>query len=1011
MGSSKLLSTFSFLLFIVSSYLHSQDIGIKNGYPFSIPLDDTIKSDYFPNFPSEEAGKHGFVTKTDDGNLKFTDGTQARFFGTAVALKAAFPDSLQAITTAQHLKKLGVNLLRLEDIDNIYSWGQQYSFLEVINGKRLNDEQMRKLDWFIYQLKKNGIYSYITLQSARSAGIEDGIPFADSVLWKGTGMYQIFPQARAAHKTVCNLLLNHINPFTNKAYKDEPALAMIEIMNIGSYTSLDRRQMLNYNKAGYTLCYNHSRRVDTLFAEFLQKKYGSTAQIRNAWATQIPQGGFPNLLKEGGFEGEFEKYWSVFSNEATVTPILINNDSVPEGTFAMQLRIRNTKGNLYAAYMAQAVEMQFNKLYLLSFKAKCSNAQGREIIVQNNEAIDGGLYAGTSKKIMVAPFWQKHEIPMLLPIKPTAPIAIYFYFGDVDGELKFDDLQIREVEPAGLLPAESVEMNNIVRIPRGNDANYLVNSKRVQDQYEFYNFLDKDYQTDLTNHIRDIIGAKQLLAGFGAYWASDICDALKQRYNDVSQVSTYWDYAGNDNNNRWLINNYSPIRSYGYATSIYDIASKAHEKQPLIASVQTVFPNRYMSELALFVPSYGLHQEWDGIIWNYYLQGFSDTEQNVVDSAQWSQHSKNPALMSMMPSMANIFRNGLVKKALNTLKIQQSESRANLIPRMENFWGNYAIPTYFPGYAMVMNKVVIDSINAQNPSQVNDIGFPAQTPGEIVTDTREIDWEYNSGVLTVNSPTVQAASGFLARSSGAITDNMSVTSSTQNETATIVWTGVLPNQKLDSVGRTFLTVSSRSEPSDWKWLDSSRAEGWGKAPMLMDVVKARIAFKLNQSVKAVRVLPLDEKGQKLSEPFFATKSGDEFRITIDQSQTKTPWFSLEQQDNTNSVEDLQNENGLNTGVVADSYNLNIMPNIVQNNVKIKLENKFLEKSIHDLPIANSKIELINSLGQTVALLHKGLFYAGSGVIADLSQFENGSYFIKFSCNKGSSILKPIIIQK
>ena len=151
----KIFSTI-FSLLISFNFVFSQGIGITNSYPFNIPLDDTTQSEYLPNYPKEIAGKHGFLLKTDDGNFKFEDGTPVKFFGTALSFGAAFPDSLSAINTAGHLRKLGINLVRFEYIDNIYSWGQSFSFLDVSSGRKLHEEQMKKLDWFIYQLKLNG---------------------------------------------------------------------------------------------------------------------------------------------------------------------------------------------------------------------------------------------------------------------------------------------------------------------------------------------------------------------------------------------------------------------------------------------------------------------------------------------------------------------------------------------------------------------------------------------------------------------------------------------------------------------------------------------------------------------------------------------------------------------------------------------------------------------------------------------------------------------------------------
>jgi hypothetical protein len=224
--------------------LVAQPVGITSGVAATVAIRDTAPSPLLPSLLDGPAGAQGFVRAKSDGSFAFADGSPARFFGVTMQFTACFPDSADATMIAARLRKLGVNLVRFQYMDLAYDWGQATSFLDAATGFRsLHEAQMRRFDWFFHQLKQHGIYSYFTLQSARAPRVEDGLAgmIADSGIFLGRGMYQIYPQARAAHKRVAQLLLDHVNPFTGVAYKNEPAIAALEIMDQGSMTSLWRQ--------------------------------------------------------------------------------------------------------------------------------------------------------------------------------------------------------------------------------------------------------------------------------------------------------------------------------------------------------------------------------------------------------------------------------------------------------------------------------------------------------------------------------------------------------------------------------------------------------------------------------------------------------------------------------------------------------------------------------------------------------------------------------------------------
>jgi len=111
------------------------------------------------------AGKHGFSTVGENGQIVFADGTRGRFFGTNVGGARCCPEKKQAEIWAERLAAYGVNLLRLHTYDS--KWGGIIDYSKG-NSRSLNPETLDRMDYFVAELKKRGIYVYFDLLDYRS---------------------------------------------------------------------------------------------------------------------------------------------------------------------------------------------------------------------------------------------------------------------------------------------------------------------------------------------------------------------------------------------------------------------------------------------------------------------------------------------------------------------------------------------------------------------------------------------------------------------------------------------------------------------------------------------------------------------------------------------------------------------------------------------------------------------------------------------------------------------------
>jgi len=955
-----------------------QSIGIVNGIPYNAaPLDTTFSSDLPPG-SQEVAGARGFVGRDRDGGFRFQDGRPARFFGTSIEWTGCLPDSATAVVTARHLRKLGINLVRLRYFDHGYAWWDpNLTILDEGNGfLSLHAERMRRFDWFVAQLIANGVYLYLPLQSARVPSADDGLGSnADSALWLDKTLNYLYPSAEGANRRVARAILDHVNPFTGRAYRNEPGIAMLEVAHEGSLLSLYLANYTEHRPGMYGFSWAHSRRLDTLWSDYLLRRYGSTSGVAASWRTAVPDTGGPNLVREGGFEGEFDRYWTpVESDGISVTTILTQTDSVPEGTLAMKLRVRGARGNIFAAYFYQSINLEFGKTYTLSFRAKCTNDTGRRLVVyavNSEQGAGAGLYATTP----ITTTWTRYEESFLVPIAATTPTLLVFYLGDLDGDVLLDDVQLRERPLVGLVSGESIEQRNIARIPWGHTANYAVTERRVVDQTDFYLELERGYFDRMRTFIQDSVGARQLTTGASQYYLASAMENDAQGSSDFMSGTGYWDYVyGNEH--PWQVINYSQLRA-DYAGAIYSLAAMTRRNLPFVANFSQPFPNRYQAESMILLPVYALHQKWDGLTFERYTDEGAIRPTLSMDSLRHYDGRYNPVVEAMTPMASLIFRNGLLKPATTTLSIQRTARQIRLLPRLYSQWGYYGVPGGFPGFGSALYGITVDSTNASEFTQLADLGFPATVPGEVLSDTREILWEYGRGSLLLDAPRLQGASGALYRAGGIPLRNFDITLLSTNETATILWASVDSLRTLSAPGRSFMTIVSRTEPTGMRWLDSTHADRWGSAPMLIDPVHVRLTFRPDDSVNVATIQPLDSTGQPLGLPIRSVGHGNGMTVTIDQRITKAAWYAVE----------LSVDRAASTAAAArPEIALAIRPTIVEDRCRIDV---VLHR--HDIV----RIELFDPTGARLAVLHDGHMDPGTTTIAvDASQLPQGLYRVR-----------------
>ncbi|MBQ6534985.1 MAG: beta-galactosidase [Opitutales bacterium] len=172
-----------------------------------------------------------------------------------------------------------------EDIDVLAKAARKQGYNMVrwrfsMKGKRefdapykMKPEVLDLYDYFMYAMAREGVYTHLNL-SSHDLGDPDFV-WTDRYDVK-MKMFLGDPHTRDCWSKLVHMQLNHVNPYSGKKWKDDPAIATTEYFNemelglSSGKLSIETRHMAN-----------------TAFREWLKKKYGSISELNEAWKKEV----------------------------------------------------------------------------------------------------------------------------------------------------------------------------------------------------------------------------------------------------------------------------------------------------------------------------------------------------------------------------------------------------------------------------------------------------------------------------------------------------------------------------------------------------------------------------------------------------------------------------------------------------------------------------------------------------------------------------------------------------
>lgn len=268
--------------------------------PVSVPVERlkgafiTHSKDYAPFEPSKTiakgsaldfswlidapAGKYGFAY-AKDGEIFFENnpGKPARFYGNNLCFQANYPDKENADKLADLFAATGYNILRIHHYDDPLIDKSSPDWLSF------DAEKLDRLDYLVAAMKKRGVYIttdlFVSRRLAKDA-VEEGLGW-DGQMHSNKAAFFVSKKASDNFRAFAKKLLEHVNPYTGLAWKDEPALVSLSLVNentiFGIYSAMRPhfeklfKEWLAKNSLTLT---SDSENTNSLRRRFLAELYG-----------------------------------------------------------------------------------------------------------------------------------------------------------------------------------------------------------------------------------------------------------------------------------------------------------------------------------------------------------------------------------------------------------------------------------------------------------------------------------------------------------------------------------------------------------------------------------------------------------------------------------------------------------------------------------------------------------------------------------------------------------------
>ena len=509
-------------------------------FPFVIPWDDASEGTVtnVSHLNPGAAGSEGFIVSQDGQFIASDTGRRIRFVATNITAAAAFPTAEDAEKIAARMAKLGINLVRFHHLQNNWAGDDGTIWLPGQPYYDVDPNQVDKIDAFFAALKKHGIYTNMNLTTTRDYIPELGFP--ESVNDIPFNHYKKIDKVNQRmielQRDYAAKLLDHVNPYTGLAYRDDPALAFIEINNENSLVGWPGEAP---GEGLSTLPEPFRSEVVALWNTWLNGRYGSDEALIQAWSLEaIPLGdSLVNQDTGWSYEEQDDGRIATFAEDGA------NGSDQETGRVTVE-----TLTSLGSEWLIQAqlknLTLENGLAYTLQFRARADRDRiiGMKIHRDYPDWRDYGL----KSKLALSPQWQDFSYSFEAHSAEPGHGQIAFLLAGEPAAIEIDQVSLRPGALGFVLPEkESLRRQNI---------SLAENAGMGQQRTDWIQFL-VDTETAFSEGMRafltEDLGFHNLIIDTQIEWGS-LTSFDREASMEYADSHGYWQHP------RWLGSDWDP---------------------------------------------------------------------------------------------------------------------------------------------------------------------------------------------------------------------------------------------------------------------------------------------------------------------------------------------------------------------------------------------------------------------------------------------------------------------
>jgi hypothetical protein len=870
--------------------LHAADTD-PNLFPFVLPADDVTEGVTDLSFLNSKPAND--LVTVRNGHF-YAGGRRVRFWGVCILSAAAFPSHEDAPLIARRLASRGMNHVRIHLIDG------QPAPLGLFDPEhkgelRILPSQLDKLDFFIAELKKHGIYVELPVNGYHWRQVSGALDYPGTDFHKFDSFSSGIPlwndRFIAREKQFARDFFGHVNPYTGKAYTEEPCVSTMEVIN-------ENGLICAWRGGHFRKAWPEAMIADlqSHWNRFLKTRYATTERVRQSWAAGEVHADPQDMLKNGDFAGG-EASWRL----QCVNPSIARLDAVPaggpEGRPCVVLSgTRASDKNAFVILHQDGLTIEKGCRYKLSFSTKADVPANAPVKLSvgialnhppwNSVGLATAVDAGSDwKEVRLSFVGTQDETGTKLMISPPVGAS----------RVSLAGFSLRKADIIGLPAGESLDAGNVTMPLTPGDC--VSRTRQVAaDFVDFLYELDGRYFDTMHEFLKRELHCKHPVKGTQVDHYSSY---FSQSRFDYFDSHGYWQHPAFPRKpwdpKDWFVGN-SPMVNHGGET-VVELAERRVQGKPFnVSEYCHPAPSTYCAEQVPTIASFGALQDWDGVVFHCWQEMEFDWHAREVRKLpadridRWFNMSRHSVKLVTLPFGALAFRRGDVTTA-------REETAIGVTLDEEKQWLAEKAGVSWRGFDVAAGKGATwrDAFTHRLSLALGSKTAPAFLPSElkrVQSDTGEFAYDLtdtSAGVLTVNAPRAKAVIGFGAGKTFELGDMVLKPGPTMQHGYSVITASAVHGNNFRSPGaRILVTATGYVENQGMVWNAEKTSVGnqWGDGPVMCE----GIPFELILKVKHATAWPLDSHGRRLA-PVNGEITADGVRFAFD-SRCKTLWYEI-----------------------------------------------------------------------------------------------------------------------